>query len=109
MQVPPTPRATKSRLKTSSALADLSSPSASPPPIKLEKTTLSLQTAMGLYQLAESELFTELQLDTRCLMAWSSTKIVVSFRGTASMKNAKADLQVSSRPVLITASTTSCQ
>ncbi len=56
---------------------------------------MDLPTAMGLYDLTDSELFTEVQLDTRCLMAWSTTKIVLAFRGTASMKNAKADLQVS--------------
>ena len=50
---------------------------------------------MSLYDLKHSELFWELELDTRCLVAWSSTKIVVSFRGTASMRNAVADMQVS--------------
>ena len=60
-----------------------------------ERTTLNLRTALGLYNLTDSELFWELQLDTRCLMGWSDTTIVVAFRGTASMKNALSDLQVS--------------
>ncbi len=65
-----------------------------------ERTTLNLRTALGLYNLTDSELFWELQLDTRCLMGWSDSTIVVAFRGTASMKNALSDLQVSvSMPV----------
>lgn len=58
------------------------------------RTTLNLQTALGLYGLADSELFWELQQDTRCLLGWSSSKIVVAFRGTASMTNALSDIQV---------------
>ena len=65
---------------------------ASPSP--RERTMLNLPTALKLYDLSSSELFCELQLDTRCLIGWSSSKIVVSFRGTASMKNALADVQV---------------
>lgn len=53
-----------------------------------------MPTAMSLYQLTESKLFTELQTDTRCLLAWNATRVVITFRGTASVKNAKADLQV---------------
>ncbi|DBB06586.1 TPA: hypothetical protein ACH3X1_012115 [Trebouxia sp. C0004] len=58
-----------------------------------EKTSLTLHTAMGLYKLTDSELFWELQLDTRCLMGWNASTIVLAFRGTASMANALADLQ----------------
>ena len=65
-----------------------------------QKTVMDLATALGLYALKDSELFWELQLDTRCLIGWSSSKIVVSFRGTASMKNAVADMQVSSSKLL---------
>ena len=60
-----------------------------------EKTILTLPTALNLYGLTYSELLWELQLDTRCLIGWSSSKIVLSFRGTASLKNALADVQVS--------------
>ena len=60
-----------------------------------EKTILTLPTALSLYGLTHSELLWELQLDTRCLIGWSSSNIVLSFRGTASMKNALADVQVS--------------
>ena len=38
--------------------------------------------------------FGERSLDTKVLIAWSASMIVVSFRGTASMRNALADLQV---------------
>ena len=65
-----------------------------------QKTIMDLSTALSLYALTDSELFWELQLDTRCLIGWSSSKIVVSFRGTASMKNAVADMQVSSSKLL---------
>ena len=41
-----------------------------------------------------SEMLWELQLDTRCLLGWSDSKIVLAFRGTASISNAWADLQV---------------
>ena len=60
-----------------------------------ERTILNLRTALGLYNLTDSELFWEVQLDTRCLVGWSDSTIVVAFRGTASMKNALSDLQVS--------------
>ncbi len=58
------------------------------------KTTLNLQTAMGLYNLTDSELFWEIQLNTRCLIGWNEHTIVIAFRGTASMKNALSDVQV---------------
>ena len=61
------------------------------------RTVMDLPTALSLYGLTDSELFWELQTDTRCLMGWSQDKIVVSFRGTASMKNAVADMQVIGR------------
>ncbi|DBB14800.1 TPA: hypothetical protein ACH3X3_004409 [Trebouxia sp. C0006] len=63
-------------------------------PVQPSRTVMDLATALSLYGLTDSELFWELQMDTRCLMGWSQDKIVVSFRGTASMKNAEADMQV---------------
>ena len=50
---------------------------------------------MSLYGLTDSQSFWEVQQDTHCLMGWGNNTVVVSFRGTASMKNALADLQVS--------------
>ena len=58
------------------------------------KTILDLHTALGLYGLTDSELFWELQRDTRCLLGWNNSKIVVAFRGTASVTNALSDIQV---------------
>ena len=49
---------------------------------------------MSLYKLTESQSFWEIEQDTRCLVGWGSNTVVVAFRGTASMKNALADLQV---------------
>ena len=59
-----------------------------------QKTILDMQTAKGLYGLTDSKLFWELQSDTRCLMGWNSSTIVLAFRGTASVTNALSDLQV---------------
>ena len=58
------------------------------------RTILTLETAMGLYGLTESESFWEVKQDTRCLVSWGHRHVVVAFRGTASIKNALADLQV---------------
>ena len=55
---------------------------------------LKLEVAMKLYKLEQSELFWEKALDTKLLMAWNGTCMVLVFRGTASMANALADLQV---------------
>ena len=58
------------------------------------RTILTLETAMGLYGLTRSESFWEVKQDTRCLISWGHRHVVVAFRGTASMRNALADLQV---------------
>lgn len=58
------------------------------------RTTLTLETAMSLYKLTESLSFWEIEQDTRCLIGSGNNTVVVAFRGTASMKNALADLQV---------------
>ena len=57
-------------------------------------TTLTLESALSLYNMTESQSFWEIEQDTRCLMGWGSNTVVVAFRGTASMRNALADLQV---------------
>ena len=61
------------------------------------KTSLNLGVAMRLYNLEKSELFWEKALDTKMLMAWNDNSMVLAFRGTASVANALADLQVSGR------------
>lgn len=53
-----------------------------------------METAMHLYDLQHYELLWEPAEDTKCLFSWSRTKIVVAFRGTASLSNVLADLQV---------------
>ena len=58
------------------------------------RTTLTLDTALSLYNMTECQSFWETEQDTRCLIGWGSSTVVVAFRGTASMKNALADLQV---------------
>ena len=59
-----------------------------------DPSELSLETAMGVYDLKESELLWEKALDTKLLMAWNDHMMVLAFRGTASVSNALADLQV---------------
>ena len=55
-----------------------------------------LETAMGLFDLTDFELMWERAMDTKCLVAWNSKThvAVLAFRGTASMANVLADLQV---------------
>lgn len=53
----------------------------------------SLDTAMKLYDLDHFELLWERKEDTKVLLAWNQDRIVMSFRGTASLINVLADLQ----------------
>lgn len=57
---------------------------------------LSLEVAMGMYGLEHFEMFWEKAHDTKLLLAWSDSRMVLAFRGTASMSNALSDVQVSS-------------
>ena len=56
---------------------------------------VSLQSALAMYRLHSAQIHCETSMDTRCLVAWSQTMIVIAFRGTASLANVKADLQAS--------------
>jgi hypothetical protein len=49
---------------------------------------------MAMFGLNDVQLFWERSLDTRVLVGWSDNMIVLSFRGTASLRNAFADIQV---------------
>ncbi|BDA48303.1 probable lipase at C-terminar half [Coccomyxa sp. Obi] len=51
------------------------------------------QAGMGMFGLQQVQLFWERSLDTKVLIGWSERTIVISFRGTASFRNAIADLQ----------------
>ena len=57
-----------------------------------------MEEACGLFSPpAENfELFYEKSLDTKVLLAWSRETVVLAFRGTASLANLVADLQVGS-------------
>lgn len=59
---------------------------------------LKLDVAMGMYGLEHSELFWERLQDTKLLLAWSDSCILLAFRGTASLANALADVQESLQP-----------
>lgn len=54
-----------------------------------------IQEALGLFDLTAHRLLFEPLTDTKAVVAWNDATILVSFRGTASMKAAKLDLKVS--------------
>ena len=52
------------------------------------------EQGMGMLGLEQVQLFWERSLDTKVLIGWSADTIVISVRGTASLRNAIADIQV---------------
>lgn len=54
------------------------------------------EQGMGMLGLDQVQLFWERSLDTKVLIGWSANTIVISVRGTASLKNAIADIQARS-------------
>ena len=61
---------------------------------QVKDTDLKLETAMSLYGLRKFELLWERALDSKALIAWNDDTVVLAFRGTASLANLWADLQV---------------
>ena len=63
---------------------------------QVQEARISMKEACNLLKppLQRYEMFWEKSLDTKCLLAWNAHHIVLSFRGTASLSNVKADLQV---------------
>lgn len=55
---------------------------------------MSLDTALRLYDLERMEVLWERRHDSMALIAWGANRIVVVFRGTNSLKNILADLEV---------------
>ena len=55
---------------------------------------MSLDTALKLYGLERMEVLWERRHDTMALIAWGRNRVVVVFRGTNSLKNVLADLEV---------------
>lgn len=51
--------------------------------------------ALGLFNLQEYRLVFEASTDSKAMVAWNKDTILISFRGTASLKAAKLDLEVS--------------
>ncbi len=64
---------------------------------QVKDTDLKLETAMSLYGLRKFELLWERALDSKALIAWNDDTVVLAFRGTASLANLWADLQVRRR------------
>ncbi len=56
------------------------------------------EQGMGMLGLEQVQLFWERSLDTKVLIGWSPDTIVISVRGTASLRNAIADIQVPCAP-----------
>ena len=52
---------------------------------------------MGAYGLTHLQHFWESEKDTRVLLGWSRSTVVLAFRGTASLKNAQTDMAVRPR------------
>lgn len=52
---------------------------------------LSQEMAMSLYGLQHLQLLRDTLTGTKCLVAWGSNHLVITFRGTANMKNAAHD------------------
>ena len=55
---------------------------------------LSQATALSLFKLDHFELVRCSEANVKCLVAWSSTSLVIAFRGTANLTNAFADIKV---------------
>lgn len=56
---------------------------------------LSEEVAMKLYGLQHLRLLRDPITGSKCLVAWGPHHVVVTFRGTANMKNAAHDAKVS--------------
>jgi hypothetical protein len=59
-----------------------------------QKGAFTLEVGMPLYGLQHLEMLWEPLHDTKCLVAWNSSTILLAFRGTVSLKNALSDAQV---------------
>ena len=60
------------------------------------QTRYTPEQGMGMLGLEQVQLFWERSLDTKVLIGWSADTVVISVRGTASLRNAIADIQVRS-------------
>ncbi|KAL4458650.1 hypothetical protein ABPG75_013515 [Micractinium tetrahymenae] len=58
-----------------------------------ESTISSLQSAMALYGCTHHEWLREPTHDMNCLLAWGPRALVITFRGTQSLANIRADAQ----------------
>jgi len=56
---------------------------------------LSETTAMQLYNLEKLHMLRDPATNTKCLVAWGSDTLLISFRGTANRQNATHDVKVS--------------
>ena len=60
-----------------------------------------IKLALDLFSLKEYRLMFEPATDTKAMIGWNDNTILVSFRGTASIKAAKLDLEASVRPCFL--------
>ena len=63
---------------------------------EVSDSKLNLEEGCAIFDppLEHYEMFWEKSLDTKMIMAWSRDRVVLAFRGTASLANVAADLQV---------------
>lgn len=54
-----------------------------------------MQVALGLYDLDDWEVVWEKETDTKALLAWGESTVVVAFKGTSSRENIITDMNVS--------------
>ena len=54
-----------------------------------------LGNCMRLSGMTDVQTFWDPVLDTKCILAWNQSMMILSFRGTASVRNALSDLKVS--------------
>ncbi len=64
--------------------------------LQVENSQLSVEEGSQLFSppLQHSELIWERASDTKVLLGWNSSTLVLAFRGTASLSNVFADLKV---------------
>ena len=54
----------------------------------------NLQTALKLYRLTHTEIIYDQRSDTKALLAWGETTLLVAFKGTSSFENVMTDLKL---------------
>ena len=70
-------------------------PKKTPGGSKRSRELAVLDHALGLYRLTQYRILFEPTSDTKAIVAWNKSTILISFRGTASLRAVRLDLEVS--------------